>query len=102
MIDEKMWYDWIRHQMAKISGQKLGQLGSEATLLELSELDTTLLPKDVAMADWPRQVVVYTYNNESLDVLGYVISSIELDVLYLAGVVVDGELRWSQIGGESE
>lgn len=73
MIDEKMWYDWIRHQMAKISGQKLGQLGSEATLLELSELDTTLLPKDVAMADWPRQ-----------------------------GVVVDGELRWSQIGGESE
>lgn len=102
MIDEKMWYDWIHHQMAKASGQKLGQLGSEATLLELSELDTTLLPKGVAMTDWPRQVVVYTYSNGSLDVLGYVISSIELDALYLAGVVVDGELHWSQIGGESE
>lgn len=102
MIDEKMWYDWIRHQMTKASGQKLGQLGSEATLLELPELDTTLLPKGVTMADWPRQVVVYTYSSESLDVLGYVISSIELDVLYLAGVVVDGQLRWSQIGGESE
>lgn len=55
--------------MAKVSGQKLGQLGSEATLLELFELDTTLLPKEIVMADWSRQVVVYTYSNESLDVL---------------------------------
>lgn len=85
MIDEKMWNDWIRHQMAKVNGQKLGQLGSEATLLELSELDTTLLPKGVTMADWPRQVVVYTYSNDSLDVLGYVIISIELDVRYCCG-----------------
>lgn len=69
MIDEKMWYGWIRHQMAKVSGQKLGQLGSKATLLELFELDTTPLPKGIVMADWPRQVVVYIYSNESLDVL---------------------------------
>lgn len=55
------------------------------------------------MIGWPRQVVVYTYGTDSLDVLGYVISSVELDVLYLAGIVVDGELlRGSQIGGESE
>ena len=102
MVDEKMWYNWIKRKMAEVSGQQLSRLGSEATLLEPAELDTTLLPKGMAMIGWPRQVVVYTYGTDSLDVFGYVISSVDLDVLYLAGVVVDGELRWSQIGGESE
>jgi len=102
MIDEKMWYGWIKRKMVEVSGQRLNRLGSEATLLEPSELDSTLLPEGVVVADWPQQVVVYTYGTSGLDVLGYVISSVELDVLYLAGVVVNGELRWSQIGGESE
>lgn len=102
MVDEKMWYNWIKQKMSEVSGRKFGKLGSEATQLEISELDPNLLSKEVDMTSWPRQIVAYIYGDDNLDVWGYVISSIELDDLYLAGVVVDGELRWSQIGGESE
>ena len=97
-----MWYGGIKWKMVEVSGQRLNRLESEATLLEPLELDTTLLPEEVVVADWPDQVVVYTYRTSGLDTLGYIISSVKLDVLYLTGVIVNGELRWSQIGDESE
>lgn len=44
--------------MVEVSGERLNRLGSEATLLEPSELDATLLPEEVVVADWSQQVVM--------------------------------------------
>lgn len=102
MIDKQMWYDWIKQQMEMVSGETLTKLSSEAYLMESEELDEALLPPNLDEKGFPSQLMVYMYGALNNAVLGYVLVSEELDVMYLAGVIVDGKLCWSQIGDELE
>lgn len=100
MIDKQMWHDWIKRQMEMVSGETLTKLSSEALQIDKNELDKRLLPKQVNMNDWPPEVMTYVYGTQTLDVWGYVISSLELDEMYVAGAVMNNQLRWSELGGE--
>ncbi|WP_270319760.1 hypothetical protein [Levilactobacillus brevis] len=100
MIDKQMWHDWIKRQMEMVSGETLTKLSSEALQIDKNELDKRLLPKQVNMNDWSPEVMTYVYGTQTLDVWGYVISSLELDEMYVAGVVMNNQLKWSELGGE--
>lgn len=100
MIDKQMWRDWIKRQMEMVSGETLTKLSSEALQIDKNELDKRLLPKQINMNDWPPEVMTYVYGTQTLDVWGYVISSLELDEMYVAGVVMNNQLKWSELGGE--
>lgn len=100
MIDKQMWYDWIKRQMEVVSGQTLTKLGSEALQMDKNELDKRLLPERANINDWSPEVMTYVYGTQTLDVWGYVISSLELDEMCVAGVVMHNQLKWSELGGE--
>lgn len=103
MIDKKMWRDWIRLKMVSNSHRSIPfNVASEAYLLERDELDENILPGELELKELPRQVVVYMYGTHDNGVLGYIIASEELDVMYVAGVLVDGKLSWAELGGEIE
>ncbi|ARN93415.1 hypothetical protein CT113_10755 [Levilactobacillus brevis] len=100
MIDKQMWHDWIKQQMEIVSGQTLTKLGSEALQMDKNELDKRLLPERANINSWSPEVMTYVYGTQALDVWGYVISSLELDEMYVAGVVMHNQLKWSELGGE--
>ncbi|TGD17550.1 hypothetical protein [Levilactobacillus suantsaiihabitans] len=103
MIDKEMWRDWIRLKMVSTSQRSIPfNVASEAYLLGRDELDENLLPGELEREELPRQVVVYMYGTCDNEVLGYIIASEELDVMYVAGVLVDGKLSWAELGGEIE
>ncbi|QCZ46804.1 hypothetical protein [Levilactobacillus brevis] len=103
MIDTQMWRQWIREKMVSNSQRSVPfDVGSEAYLMGRDELDWNLIPGNFDIDDLPKQVMVYMYGTDNNAILGYILASEELDVMYLAGVIVDGNLCWSQIGDESE
>ncbi len=89
--------------MEKIGCKRInGELSSEAYSLERSELDESYLPLRLDIDELPKFLVVYLYGAYDNKVLGYVLTNDELSVMYAAGVVVNGRLSWSELGGEVE
>ncbi|WP_143463000.1 hypothetical protein [Levilactobacillus enshiensis] len=103
MIDQKMWQEWIRSKMELVSQRQMPtELAEESYMLERNELDEHYLPQTLDIDDLPRYLVVYLYGAYGNELVGYVLTSGDLDAMYVAGVLVNGRLKWSELEGEIE
>jgi len=103
VIDQKMWREWIRSKMGLVSQRQIPtELAEESYLLERNELDENYLPQALDIDELPRHLVVYLYGAYGNELIGYVVTNGDLEAMYVAGVLVNGRLRWSELKGEIE
>ncbi|WP_164511295.1 hypothetical protein [Levilactobacillus mulengensis] len=101
MNNQRMWKDWIRLKMVSASQRRIPfDLSSEADVLGRDELDDNLLPADLNVERLPEQVLAYMYEADGSNVWGYILTSERRDIIYVAGVLVDGKLSWAELGDE--
>lgn len=101
MVDQKMWREWIHLKMELVSRRRIPtELAEEAYMLERNELDEHYLPQAIDIDELPRNLVVYLYGAYGNELVGYVLTSGDLDAMYAAGVLVNGGLKWSELEGE--
>ncbi|TPR26250.1 hypothetical protein DY120_00705 [Apilactobacillus micheneri] len=68
-------------------------VGMDSTMMYKNELDPMLLPVNFDMGILPNEIVMHAYVYE--DFVGYIITDININILYLMGIAIGQHCEWS-------